>query len=196
MSELTINKQKTAVLIMDFQRSIVEGMAMMQERKVLQNARSVLDGARKAGMPVIYVVVRFREGHPEISAHNKSFSALKKAGGLLEGTPAAEIHPDVAPRPGEPIVTKRRVGAFFNTDLATILKAGEIKTLVLMGLATSGVVLSTTRFAADSDYEIIILEDCCSDRDMEVHRCLMERVFPRQATVTTSAEFLKAISGS
>lgn len=193
MSELTINKQKTAVLIMDFQRSIVEGMAMMQERKVLQNARSVLDGARKAGMPVIYVVVRFREGHPEISAHNKSFSALKKAGGLLEGTPAAEIHPDVAPRPGEPIVTKRRVGAFFNTDLATILKTGEIEALVLMGLATSGVVLSTTRFAADSDYEIIILEDCCSDRDMEVHRCLMERVFPRQATVTTSAEFLKAI---
>ncbi|MBI2908625.1 MAG: cysteine hydrolase [Chloroflexi bacterium] len=193
MSALTIDKRHTAVLIMDYQRMIVDFVGNVQERDVLENARAVLEGARVAGLPVIYVLAAFRPGHPEVSAHNKRFTAIKKAGNLVEGAPGTEIHPEVAAQPGDIIVTKRRVGAFISSDLATVLKAAEIDTIVLMGLASSGVVLSTTRFAADSDYEIVILEDCCSDRDMEVHRVLMEKVFPTQATVTTSAEFLKAI---
>src|SRR5262249_6076973 len=67
-------------------------------------------GARLAGVPVMYVVVRFRPGYPEVSDRNALFRGLKAAGRLGEGAPGAEIHAQVAPQPTEVIVTKRRVG--------------------------------------------------------------------------------------
>jgi nicotinamidase-related amidase len=71
---------------------------------------------RLAGVPVIYVVVRFRPGYPEVSERNPLFWALKEAGRLGEGTPGAEIHAQVVPQPTEVSVTKRCVGAFATTE--------------------------------------------------------------------------------
>lgn len=190
---LTIDRYSTAVLCMDYQNDIVGTYPEDRQRELLQKASEVLATARRAGIPVIYVVVRFREGYPEVSPRNKLFQNIKAAGRLREGTPGAEIHHQVAPRSGEVIVTKRRVGAFSTTDMETMLKAKGVTHLVLMGIATSGVVLSTVRWAADADYEITVLADCCADADEEVHRVLTQKVFPRQATVATAAEFLRAI---
>lgn len=190
---LVVNKSKTAVLCMDCQNDIVKNYPSATEGGMLKKTSAVLEAARKAGIPVIYVVVRFREGYPEVSPRNTSFSGIKKAGILREGTPGGEIHADVAPRPGDIIVTKRRVGAFSTTDMNAVLSGRGAETIVLMGIATSGVVLSTVRHAADADFGIVVLSDCCADRDPEVHRVLLEKVFPRQATVTTSDEFIKAV---
>jgi nicotinamidase-related amidase len=99
----------------------------------------------------------------------------------------------VAPQPGEVIVTKRRVGAFATTDLETVLRAKQIAHLVLMGIATSGVVLSTVRWAADADYELTMVADGCADADDEVHRVLTQKVFPRQATVITAEACVQAL---
>ena len=66
------------------------------------------------------------------------------------------------------MVTKRRVGAFSTTDLETILRAKNINKLVLFGISTSGVVLSTVRWAADMDYSLAVVSDACADRDPEV----------------------------
>jgi len=62
-----------------------------------------------------------------------------------------------------------------------------------MGISTSGCVLSAVRWAADINYKLIVLADCCADPDGEVHRVLMEKLFPRQASVINSEEFLRAI---
>jgi len=138
-------------------------------------------------------VVRFRDGYPEINPRNKLFSSLKESGRLREGTSGSEIHGRVAPQPEDIVVTKRRVGAFSTTDLETILRAKNINTLVLLGISTSGVVLSTVRWAADLDYSLVVISDACADRDAEVNRVLMDKVFPWQATVVTTREFLNAI---
>lgn len=188
-----IDKQHTAVLIMDYQNDIVGGVTA-QYPQLLDKAEAVLSGARRAGLPVMYVVVRFRPGYPEVSARNKLFSGLKAAGRLAEGTPGAEIHSRVAPQAGEVVVTKRRVGAFSTTDMESVLRAHNVTTLVLLGIATSGVVLSTVRWAADADYELIVVHDGCADGDEEVHRVLTQKVFPRQATVIDSADFLQALA--
>ena len=111
----TIDRDHTAVLIMDYQNDIVNAIAAHQPQ-LLERAAAVLSGARLAGVPVIYVVVRFRPGYPEVSDRNVIFRGLKAAGRLGEGTPGVEIHPQVAPQPTEVIVTKRRVGAFATTD--------------------------------------------------------------------------------
>src|SRR5262249_51519108 len=84
------------------------------------------------------------------------------------------------------IVTKRRVSAFTGSDLEVVLRAQGLSHLVLSGISTSGVVLSTLREAADKDYQLTVLSDSCADGDEEVHRILLTKIFPRQAEVITT----------
>jgi nicotinamidase-related amidase len=184
MAEPMLDVARSALLVMDFQTPVVEHYATGQDA-LLASTAEMIAAARRTGMRVIYVVVGFRPGFPEVSARNQSFSAIKTSGGI-----ATDIHPRVAPAADEVIVTKHRVGAFMGTDLDMILRSNDIDTLVICGVATSGVVLSTLRHAADADYRILVVRDCCSDLDGEVHACLLDKVFPRQATVTTSAELI------
>ena len=107
---------------------------------------------------------------------------------MSNDAPQTAVHDAVAPDPGDIVVRKTRVGAFSTTDLNQQLRAQGVDTLVVAGVATSGVVLSTIRDAADRDYRIYVLEDCCADRDAEVHDLLMGKVFPRQAWVVGSAD--------
>ena len=110
-----------------------------------------------------------------------------------ERTPDMAIHPYIIPKPGEIVLTKHRVGAFSTTNLDEVLKKQNIETIVIMGIQTGYSVLSTVRWAADIGYKLIVISDCCADQDIEVHRFLIERVLPRQASVITAQEFLKAL---
>jgi nicotinamidase-related amidase len=74
-----------------------------------------------------------------------------------------------------------------------VLRAKEVDTLVLFGVATSGVVLSMLLEACDTDYRSVVITDCCADIDLELHRVLIERLFPLRGEVTTSAEFVRAV---
>lgn len=189
----TINPDKTAVLIMDYENEIVGMLPEDVRGPLIERASTILKEARLAKIQIIYVVVQFRDGYPEVNLQNKLFSSLKQSGRLIEGTTGTEIDSRVKPQPGDIVVTKRRVGAFSTTDLETILRSKNINKLVLFGISTSGVVLSTVRWAADMDYSLAVVSDACADRDPEVNRVLMNKVFPWQATVVTSQEFLKAI---
>ncbi|MGZ3776864.1 MAG: isochorismatase family cysteine hydrolase [Mucilaginibacter sp.] len=181
------NTQNTALLVMDMQLAIV-GMlpdATLVKEKVAQ----AIANARSKNIPVIYVAVGFRKGSPEISANNKGFGASKERFASVSPDEFLKIHPDVAPFENEVTVIKRRVSAFTGSDLEVVLRAQGIQHIVLTGVATSGVVLSTTREAADKDYRITILSDGCADGDEEVHRVLTTKVFPRQADVLTVDEW-------
>lgn len=180
-----------ALLVMDVQNGIVHRFTDTPE--ILAPFQQAVSAARKAGVPVIFVRVAFRAGYPEVSPRNKSFSAISSFGSFTVVDDATQIHASVAPREGEPVVTKLRVSAFSGSDLEVILRARGIQTLVLTGIATSGVVLSTLREAADKDYGLVVLSDACLDGDPEVHRVLTEKVFPRQADVTTVAEWASGL---
>jgi nicotinamidase-related amidase len=175
----TSTQPSTALLVMDLQNAIVERFA---GAAVLERAVAAAAAARAHGVPVIFVRVGFRPGHPEVSPRNRAFAALTASGGFADEH-ATAIHPALDPAPDEVVVTKRRVSAFAGSDLDVVLRAGAITDLVLCGIATSGVVLSTLRQAADLDFRLTVLADACGDADAEVHRVLTEKVFPRQAEV-------------
>jgi nicotinamidase-related amidase len=181
----------TALLIMDVQDGVVERYA---DEEYLGRLAAACSAARAAGIAVIYVVIGFRPGHPEVSPRNKTFVAIAGTGRFSQDDPGARIHQAVAPAPGDVIVTKRRVSAFAGSDLDVVLRAGDIEHLVLTGIATSGVVLSTVRQAADLDCQLTVPADGCLDADPEVHRVLTEKVFPRQAEVTTVADWSAGLS--
>jgi nicotinamidase-related amidase len=182
---------KSALLVMDLQSGIVDRFAEHSEG-LLATLAGAMDAARSADLPVIYVRVSFRDGAPEVSERNKAF-AMARYGGLSESDPTTQIHPAVSPRPGDIVVTKRRVSAFSGSDLDVVLRSLDVHSLILTGIATSGVVLSTLRQAADLDFSLTVLEDCCADGDPETHRVLMEKVFPRQATVVSAAEWIETL---
>jgi len=177
----------SALLVMDVQNGIVQRFA--EKPEVMVPFQHAVSAARRAGIPVIFVRVAFRDGYPEISAKNKTFSTLPKLRNMTISDSSTQIHHSVAPLPDEPVVTKLRVSAFAGSDLEVILRSRRIDTLILTGIATSGVVLSTLREAADKDYRIVVLSDSCLDADPEVHRVLVEKVFPRQADVLTVSEW-------
>jgi nicotinamidase-related amidase len=185
-------RSRPVLLLMDFQRGVVESIGVPS---VVDAAGRAARGARAAGVPVMFVRVAFRPGYPEVSPSNSTFSAITSQAGdaYTENHPATQVHAALAPRGGEPVIVKRRVSAFSGSDLDVLLRGAQADALVLAGIATSGVVLSTLRQAADLDYRLTVLADACADRDPEVHRVLTEKVFPRQALVTTADEWVAAL---
>ncbi|MGH1555160.1 cysteine hydrolase family protein [Streptomyces sp. L7] len=174
---------------MDVQRVIVD---RYPDPAYLPRLRKAIDTARADGVPVIHVTVGFRPGAPEVSARNKMFGRLAKASSCRP--PPSRRDP-----PGRGTRTRRhprhqapRVSAFAGSDLDMVLRANDIDHLVLTGIATSGVVLSTLRQASDLDFTLTVLSDGCLDNDPEVHRVLTEKVFPMQADVTTVGQWVAA----
>ena len=168
--QVTLDRDRTAVVIIGYQERHVNSYTSDPEA-VIRNAGQVLVGARQAGIPVIHVVHR--------------------GGNFEDYSPDVEIHSGVAPAPGEEVFTKTRTGSFSTTGLDASLRVAGRDALVLMGIATSGGVLSTVRWGYDVGYNLFVVSDACSDLDQELHRVLMEKLYPRQATILTAQTFLK-----
>jgi nicotinamidase-related amidase len=162
-------------------------------RDCIGRTLAVLEQARRTGILVCYSATVFRAGYPEVNDRNKIFRQRKHSGQPANPDPLAVIHPAVRPLPHEPVVAKHRVNAMFGTDLEVVLRGRDIHTLIMLGYATSGVILSTTRYAADADYRIVVVEDCCVDNDPQVHDFLCAKILSRQADVVASADVVRAL---
>jgi len=157
----------------------------------------VLNAARSAGAIVMHVRVGFRPGMPEVSAKNALFGAMKSSPEAMkrfEGD-GSEIDARLGREAGDIVVTKKRYSAFAGSDLAMLLRANEIETVVMFGIVTSGVVLSTLLEACDLDYRVVVVEDCCADREPEMHTFLVEKLFAKRATVVKAADVVTALGG-
>jgi nicotinamidase-related amidase len=180
-----IDPASTALLVMDYQNGIVGQLA--DADALLARARETIEMVRGHGATVGYVRVAFADGEAPGGTMSKMVTPDRLAM-FHADAPATQIHEQVAPEDGDIVVRKVRVGPFGTTDLHEQLQARGIDTLVLAGISTSGVVLSAVRDGHDRDYRLIVLEDLTADRDDEVHRFLVERIFPRQAEVISSAD--------
>ena len=194
MATLSLDRQHTALLIADFYAAILSTLPHAVDRQVVENTQRLQRAARGAGLFVCYCATVFRPGYVEISERNKVFRARKHSGQPPVSDPVQLIHPAVLPAAGEVVVGKHRVNALYGTDLDLILRANTIDTLIILGYATSGVVLSTVRYAADLDYRLVVVEDCCADQDPDVHDFLTQRIFPRQAEVLTAEDVIQALT--
>jgi len=145
IDKLFVRPNTTALLLMDFQRMVVDSYAVDKEA-LLDRVKRLALAVRNSGAMMIHVVVSFQLGYPEVSGQNSVFSNLKAAGLLALGDPAVEIYPELTPQPGD-----------------------------------------------DMDYRAVVVADGCSDKDPEVQRVLMEKIFPFQARVATVEEVIGAL---
>jgi nicotinamidase-related amidase len=179
---MKLDPKKTAMLTLDLQKGIF-GFAPASEA-IIPNASKAVEFGRQKQYRVIHVGLGFSPGHPEIADIDSPLKMVKQNNLFVKGTPSAEFHPSIF-RADELVVYKQRVGAFSENHLYLILRSLGIENLVLFGISTSGITLSTLRRAFDLDFRCVVIKDACFDKDEEVHRVLTEKVFPAQATVVT-----------
>lgn len=186
---------KSAVLIMDYQNIILEGFIPTTEAtKVINNTATLLNAARNASIPVFYVKVGFASGYPEVNANNAVFSGIKSAGLFLINDARTDIHAALKPLAEDPVIIKHRVGAFTATSLDMQLRAKGIETLVLAGVTTSGVVLSSVRQALDLDYRLVVATDCCTDTSPAKHEIIMNEVIADHCAIMTASDIASHFS--
>jgi nicotinamidase-related amidase len=183
----------TALLVMDFQAAIVARVPGADE--LLERARAAIDLVRDWGGQVGYVRVAFEDDDFDFPDSSRMGLSVRDSGRAFHAdSPTTAIDERVAPAAGDVVVRKTRVGAFSTTDLHDQLQDLGVDTIVVAGISTSGVVLSTVIEAHDLDYRVLVLADGCADTDAEVHTFLLERILPRRAAVITLAELPALLS--
>jgi nicotinamidase-related amidase len=196
MPNLNLDRTKTAILSMDIQKAPVRRSAMFRERNVGQAAKSVLDAARKKGVLIVHVVIDYQPAF--FSPKNKFLQKVRIPILSAPGVDVAdllEIVDEVKPMDDEPIIRKPRMNPFFGTALDSMLRSRDIDTVVLMGVATEFVVEAAARHAADADYRVIVVEDCCAGFSEDAHRVSLH-IMDHLATLATSADFLESVGNS
>jgi nicotinamidase-related amidase len=183
-----------ALIIGDVQAGIVD-VLFPGGGAVLAPLAAALPEARDKGATVVYVRAALRADPAEVPARNVNIAWMYGQGDLFqESSSATSVHPDIAPLASEAVLVKRRGSAFAGTDLEAILRARGVTEVALAGVATSGVVLHTLVDAADRDYAVTVLRDCCADPEPDVHEFLLERVFQgRGARVLNSGNWLREL---
>jgi nicotinamidase-related amidase len=182
---ISLNLDRTALVIIDMQRDFLEpggfGETLGNDVSLLGKAvgplKTLLTGARKKGVFVIHT----REGHrpdlsdaPRAKVERGAPSARIGAPGpmgliLIRGEAGHDIIPDLYPAPGEPVIDKPGKGAFYATDLHTILNNRGIESLIVTGVTTEVCVHTTVREANDRGYRCVVPSDCCGSYFPEFH---------------------------
>ncbi|MET0452594.1 MAG: cysteine hydrolase [Mycobacterium sp.] len=184
---IAIHPRHTALLVMDYQTGILTQLA--DSDRLVGRVKAAVNTVRGRGGHVGWVRVAFTPSDLSAIPETSIFADLaSRIGGssLRDDAPDTQFHPELTPLPNEVAVRKTRVGAFTTTDLDRQLRDRDVTTLVLAGVSTSGVVLSTVREAMDRDYRIVVLKDACADREQATHDFLTGTLFPAAAHVTTS----------
>ena len=181
-----------ALLVLDMQNGV---FGRVGSDDLLEAVQRAIEAARHAQVKVLFVRTAFREGYPEVSGRNKAFAQIAGRGrAFLESSHETQLLREIAPVDGDVVVVKRRFGAFTGNDLTEVLRAQQIHELVHVGVSSAGAVLSTLRQAADLDFGLTVLSDACADPDPEVHRVLVEKVYPMQAQVLTAVDWAASLA--
>ncbi|HEY4277386.1 MAG TPA: isochorismatase family cysteine hydrolase [Conexibacter sp.] len=187
--------QRTALVAIDFQNDFCApggfyatvGNDLAMGQAAARQTAALLPCARDAG--VLVVIVRAVYDAPYVSPMMRRF--YERKGFPLEycreGTWGAGFY-EIAPEPSDLIVTKHRYSAFVDTPLHAILRAHEIKTVLLAGVATNVCVESTARDAFMYDYDVAVLADCTGSYSEQLYEATLENTRRAFGIVTSAAE--------
>ncbi|KVE32812.1 cysteine hydrolase [Burkholderia vietnamiensis] len=180
---------QTALIVMHYQTDIL-GLFPSVAPTLLANTRRLCDAARAGDVHVCFANLRFSPGYPEVSPRNKNGQGIKQLGRFVDDGPC----PELGRLDGEPLIAAHRASVFFGTDLQARLVARGIDTLILVGIASTGVVLSSVAHASDADFRLYTVKDCCYDPDPIVHEHLFATAFETRTTVLSLEQALRLLA--
>ena len=177
-----IEPSRTAVVAVHLQNDIVGAAgafapffrAEVERVGTIQTVARLLDGARSAGVKVIYTRVAWQPGYADLVANSPLLNIVVQQNCLVDGTPGAAIIDEVAPQPGDLVVTHQRVGGFHGSELDNLLRGAGVDTVVFCGVATNASVEGTARAASDLGYRVVVVSDACSAGSEAAHTASVE----------------------
>jgi len=181
--EMRLNVAASALLVIDMQRFFLDAASptfTCGGVAILPTVRRLLGAFRSANRPVIFTEHVHHPGDLD-----SGIMGWWWEGKCLEGSPESEIHPDLAPRPGEKIVSKHRYSAFYNTDLETVLRCLRVEDVVVSGVMTNMCCESTARDAYYRDYRVFFPADGTGSINEEMHLASLLNLAFGFAYVTT-----------
>jgi maleamate amidohydrolase len=178
----------TALVVMHYQTDIL-GLFPSVAPVLLANTRTLCDAARTKGISVYFANLRFSPGYPEVSPLNKNGQGIKQLGLFVDDRPS----PELGRQASEPVIIAHRASVFFGTDLQARLLAQGVDSLIMVGIASTGVVLSSVAYASDADFRLYTVKDCCYDPDQVVHQHLFSTAFDSRTTVLSLADALQLL---
>jgi nicotinamidase-related amidase len=165
----------TALLVLHMQVGVTDQYGE-QSAAVIERCRAAIDAAHAHEVVVIHGRLVFRAGRPESPPHRPANAFIAQ---FDEGLPTSQIVEALTPGPGDVVVRNTRGSSFTGSDLDQILRSRGCTDVALVGIGTGGVVLCTLLDAADRDYRVTVLSDACCDPDDDIHRVLLDKIFPR-----------------
>ena len=190
MPAVLLDKSKTALVVIDLQKGIMGRQTVPYASEiVLRNAAALAAVFRQNGMPVFLVRVTPSPDWKD------ALRPIADAATPAQTPPPdwAEIVPEMGPKQGDFVITKRQWGAFYGTDLDLQLRRRGMAAIVLCGIATEFGVESTARDAYERGYEQIFARDAMAGLHVESHANAVERIFPRLGRVRGTEEILAAL---
>jgi nicotinamidase-related amidase len=196
--KVEIKPQETAIITVDMQKDFqtIKPLAdKTNERNVISNIKKIIEVSKKVNIPVFYVrTVRRKDGADSVQAvTDESLKGHKRPPLLVEGTPGSEILDELKPESDDYIITKRRLNAFYNTDLELLLRSKGVKTIILTGLITNNCIDATLKGARERDFNVIIPLDTTATMDDTVQAFYEKNVFPRASVTMNTDELIKAL---
>ena len=190
MRNLSIDRSRTALVVIDLQKGIVERQtAPYASDAVVERAAALAAAFRTKGMPVFLVRVT-----PSPDGRDALRPAADAAMPVQTPPPDwATIVAEMGPEPGDFVITKHQWGAFYGTELDLACRRRGIATIVLCGISTNIGVESTARCAYEFGYEQIFAEDAMTAMSAEEHQMTIAKIFPRIGRVRTTAEILASL---
>lgn len=184
-----ITPARTALLVMHYQTDIMDLFPSVAPG-LLSNTQQLCNAARRSGVSVYFAKIHFSPGYPEVSPLNKNGQGIKQLGLFVHD----RISPELGRREDEPVINAHRASVFFGTDLQPRLSAQGIDTLIMVGVASTGVMLSSIAHASDADYRLFTVKDCCYDPDPVVHEHLFATAFESRTTVLSLDQALSLLA--
>jgi ureidoacrylate peracid hydrolase len=180
MTELrmTPTPGRTALIVVDMQNAFCTeegsiakiGLDITMLKAAVQPCRRLIEGARAAGVPVIYTRYIFRADYADGGVMVKYLlPALGESGHLTAGTQDIEIVGALAPLQGDYVVDKNRPSSFYATGLEPILNGLDVDSLVVCGVTTNCCVETTVRDASQRDYKTFVVTDATGELEQERH---------------------------
>lgn len=190
------NKTKSAFIIIDMENGFVEPESAHCIKNAMATVPALvdsIDAARKMNIPVFFVKRIYRKDGSDVELTR--FGGWKENGKAMTpgsiGKNSAEMVEGLKPKPGDYSIIKPRWSAFFQTELDLILRRLGIRTVILTGTTTPNCVRTTAYDANALDYNVVVLEDCCSSQTEEIQRVNIEDMSRMGAVILNSEEFIK-----
>ena len=192
--KLKIDPQRTAVLLLDVQKDLVDITPGLKQNRVIENMASVLKAARRRKLPVIHITASVRADFLDLPKDNPLWDGLRKKRQLIIGTQGAAIDPRVKPLKNELVLNKTCVDPFLTTNLGQALQNADANTIILMGLWTNYVVEATARHASDMGYRVFLVREACASNTVENHEFALNKILPTICYVVSVQDVLAALN--